>query len=200
MTTTVCFTAKNISYLKGGGHFWVPLNWALGLRALGCDVIWLEPIDPSTPVEEVWTLTKLLKERLEPYGLRDRVALSSITGEPLDPAAVEGCLDIDAASELSTLLVNLRYDLPAEQVERFSRSALLDIDPRPVANMDRCRALFARSARSVFYYRRNGGNAWCSLPIRRARVALHAATCLSAAVAACLGGGGRLYDGCSLVG
>ena len=129
MTTTVCFTAKNISYLKGGGHFWVPLNWALGLRALGCDVIWLEPIDPSTPVEEVWTLTKLLKERLEPYGLRDRVALSSITGEPLDPAAVEGCLDIDAASELSTLLVNLRYDLPAEQVERFSRSALLDIDP-----------------------------------------------------------------------
>jgi len=62
MKTTVCFTAKNIYYLKGGGHFWVPLNWSLGFRALGCDVIWLEPIDPSTPVEEVWTLTKLLKE------------------------------------------------------------------------------------------------------------------------------------------
>ena len=129
MKTTVCFTAKNIYYLKGGGHFWVPLNWSLGYRALGCDVIWLEPIDPSTPVEDVWTLTKLLKERLEPYGLRDSVALSSITGEPLDPAAVEGCLDIDAASELATLLVNLRYDLPADQVRRFSRSALLDIDP-----------------------------------------------------------------------
>jgi hypothetical protein len=127
--TTVCFTAKNIYYPKGGGHFWVPLNWALGFRALGCDVIWLEPIDPSTPVEDVWTLTKLLKERLEPYGLRNSVALSSITGEPLDPAAVEGCLDIDAASELTTLLVNLRYDLPADQVRRFSRSALLDIDP-----------------------------------------------------------------------
>src|SRR5215475_2528471 len=93
MTATVCFTAKNIYYLKGGGHFWVPLNWALGLRALGCDVIWLEPIDPSTPVEEVWTLTTLLKDRLEPYGLRDSVALSSITGEPIDPAAAEGCLD-----------------------------------------------------------------------------------------------------------
>jgi hypothetical protein len=127
--TTVCFTAKNIYYLKGGGHFWVPLNWALGLRALGCDVIWLEPIDPSTPVEELWSLTKLLKKRLAPYGLRDWVALSSITGEPLDPAAVEGCLDIDAASEVATLLVNLRYDLPAEQVRRFRRSALLDIDP-----------------------------------------------------------------------
>ena len=129
MKTTVCFTAKNIYYLKGGGHFWVPLNWSLGLRALGCDVIWLEPIDPKTPVEEVWTLTKLLKMRLEPYGLRDSVALSSITGEPLDPAAVEGCLDIAEASELATLLINLRYDLPADQIRRFRRSALLDIDP-----------------------------------------------------------------------
>ena len=129
MKTTVCFTAKHIYYLKGGGHFWVPLNWSLGLRALGCDVIWLEPIDPKTPVEEVWTLTKLLKIRLEPYGLRDSVALSSITGEPLDPAAIEGCLDIAATAELTTLLINLRYDLPADQVRRFRRSALLDIDP-----------------------------------------------------------------------
>src|SRR4029077_17422917 len=115
-----------IYYLKGGGHFWVPLNWALGLRALGCDVIWLEPIDPRTPVEEVRRLTRLLKDRLERFGLEDSVALSSITGEPLDPAAVEGCLDIAAASEHATLLVNLRYDLPAEQVRRFRRTVLLD--------------------------------------------------------------------------
>jgi len=127
--TAVCFTAKNIYYLKGGGHFWVPLNWSLGLRALGCEVIWLEPIDPKTPVEEVWMLTESLKKRLEPYGLRDFVALSSITGGPLDPAALEGCLDIVAASELAALLINLRYDLPPDQVRGFRRSALLDIDP-----------------------------------------------------------------------
>jgi hypothetical protein len=129
VSTTVCFTAKNIYYLKGGGHFWVPLNWTLGLRALGCDVIWLEPIDPKTPVEEIRTLTGLLKDRLEPYGLRHSVALTSITAEQLDPAVTEECLDIDAACELSTLLVNLRYDLAAEQIRRFRRSALLDIDP-----------------------------------------------------------------------
>jgi hypothetical protein len=129
VTTTVCFTAKNIYYLKGGGHFWVPLNWALGLRALGCDVIWLELIDPRTRVEEVRTLTRQLKDRLEPYGLRDAVALSSITTEPLDPAVVDGCLDLGAAAGRADLLVNLRYDLPAEQVRRFRRSALLDIDP-----------------------------------------------------------------------
>jgi hypothetical protein len=55
--------------------------------------------------------------------------LSSTTRQALDPAAIEGCLDIDAAAELATLLVNLRYDLPTEQVRRFRRSALLDIDP-----------------------------------------------------------------------
>jgi hypothetical protein len=119
VSTAVCFTAKK------GGHFWVPLNWTLGLRALGCDVIWLEPIDPKTPVEEIWKLSRLLKDRLEPYGLGDSVALCSITTEPLDPAVTEECLDIDAASELSTLLVNLRCDLPAQQVRRFHRSACL---------------------------------------------------------------------------
>jgi hypothetical protein len=129
VTTTICFTAKNIYYLKGGGHFWVPLNWTLALRALGCDVVWLEPIDPKTPVEEIRKLTRLLKDRLEPYGLGDSVALCSITTEPLDPAVTEECLTIDAACELSTLLVNLRYDLPAQQVRRFRHSALLDIDP-----------------------------------------------------------------------
>jgi hypothetical protein len=129
MTTTVCFAAKNLYYPKGGGHLWVSLNWVLGLRASGCKVIWLEPVAPTTPVGELRTLTELLKSRLEPYGLRDHVALSSSTEEPLSPAAVEGCLDIAAASELATLLVNLRYDLPAVQVRSFRRSVMLDIDP-----------------------------------------------------------------------
>src|SRR5262245_63559731 len=128
MSTTVCFTAKNIYYLKGGGHFWVPLNWALGLRALGCDVIWLEPIDPNTPVEEIRKLTELLKDRLEPYGLRDSVALSSITTEALDPAVLDGCLDLVCRLLLEKKKVNMRYDLPAVQVKRFRCSALLVID------------------------------------------------------------------------
>src|SRR5215467_3093647 len=97
MTVKVCFTAKNIYYLKGGGHFWVPLNWTLGLRALGCDVIWLELVDPETPVGEIRALTRLLKDRLKPYGLCDSVALTSTTEEPLDRIVTEECLDIDTA-------------------------------------------------------------------------------------------------------
>jgi hypothetical protein len=129
MSTTICFATKNIYYPKGGGHFWVSLNWALGLRALGCEVVWLEFIDPRTPIAELKALTAMLKNRLEPYGLHNAVALSSAADEALDPAAVAGCLDVRDAAERAMLLVNLCYNLPAEQVHRFRRSVLLDIDP-----------------------------------------------------------------------
>jgi|GEM_PF-5613582 len=42
MTATVCLLANTIHYPFGGGHFWAYLNWALGLRAIGCNVIWME--------------------------------------------------------------------------------------------------------------------------------------------------------------
>ncbi len=37
MTITVCLYAKTLYYPTGGGHLWIYLNWALGLRALGCE-------------------------------------------------------------------------------------------------------------------------------------------------------------------
>ncbi len=42
MRPLVGLSANTLSYPQGGGHMWVYLNWALGLRALGCRVIWLE--------------------------------------------------------------------------------------------------------------------------------------------------------------
>ena len=35
MSATVCLCAKTLHYLEGGGHLWVYLNWALGLRDNG---------------------------------------------------------------------------------------------------------------------------------------------------------------------
>ena len=53
MSITVCLCAKTLYYPHGGGHFWVYLNWALGLRALGCQVLWLERVNPKTPPKTV---------------------------------------------------------------------------------------------------------------------------------------------------
>jgi len=107
---------------------WVYLNWALGLRTLGCRVVWLEGADPDDPAHEVLARVAALKRRLERYGLADSVALCSWSDEPLRPDATEGCMDREAAAE-ADLLLNLAYSIPPELVGRLRRTAFVDIDP-----------------------------------------------------------------------
>jgi hypothetical protein len=129
MSTRVClFSAGTLSYSKGGGYFWIYLNWALGLRALGCELIWLEGVNPATPAHEVRHRVTILKNRLERYGLAECLALCSWDGEPLPRELANGCEGIDEAVD-ADLLLNQRYGAPPEMVGRFKRSALLDIDP-----------------------------------------------------------------------
>ncbi len=128
MSLTVCLCSNTLYYPEGGGHLWVYLNWALGLRALGCRVIWLEEVAPSTPAANVQAYVSSLRHRLERYGVAEHVALCSWTEEPLDPRAVAGCLGLDEAWE-ADLLLNFQYDMLPGVVKRFRRSALVDIDP-----------------------------------------------------------------------
>jgi hypothetical protein len=107
---------------------WVYLNWALGLRALGCRVIWLEVIHPRANTDQVSAQLAALRTRLERYGLAEYVALWSSSSEPLSQATTEAYLDLDAALE-ADLLLNLRSGTRAELIRRFRRSALVDIDP-----------------------------------------------------------------------
>ena len=129
MSTTVCIApVRTLEYPEGGGHLWEYLNWALGLRAIGCNVIWLESVAANSPVAEVQANVSALKLRLEHYDLANCLALySSDETSPLDAAAM-GCMDVDAAAR-ADLLLEFRYDTPLHVVKRFRRSALLDIDP-----------------------------------------------------------------------
>src|SRR5215207_2572149 len=128
VSTTVCFSANALGYTTGGGHLWVYLNWALGLRALGCQVIWLEAFDPDLPMHEVRAYGAALKSQLEPYGLAEYVTLCTFAGEPLLRDGGKEYLDLEAAAE-ADLLLNLKYFAAPELVERFRRSDLVDIDP-----------------------------------------------------------------------
>jgi hypothetical protein len=129
MSLTVCLSpTSTLAHPEAGGHLWVYLNWALGLRALGCRVIWLEGVDAGAPECEVQAGVSALKSRLEPYDLADGVAVCCWTGEPLPPGTAEGCLGLEAAAE-ADLLLNLRYGTPHDLVGRFRRSALVDVDP-----------------------------------------------------------------------
>ena len=78
MGITVCIApVRTLEYPEGGGHLWEYLNWALGLRALGCKVIWLEGVAASSPAGEIRSKVAALKLRLERYGLVNCLALYS---------------------------------------------------------------------------------------------------------------------------
>jgi hypothetical protein len=99
--TTVCLLAATAGYPEGGGHFWVYANWALGFRAAGCRVSWLE-IERGN--------VDALRRNLAEAGLAD---VAFAFGEP--PAA--------------DILVNLDPNAPAHVVGAFPRSVFVDIDP-----------------------------------------------------------------------
>lgn len=128
MSITVCIFASTLYYPDGGGHFWVYLNWALGLRALGCRVIWMEAVYPGTAPSELRTLVTALKEHLNWYGLSGSVALTCYTGEPLPREMMDGCLGLDSAAE-ADLLLDMSYEIPDKSLRHFRRTALVDLDP-----------------------------------------------------------------------
>src|SRR3989337_1647424 len=128
MSVTVWIAARTLNHPNAGGHFWVYLNWAEGLRANGCDLVGLEPVPPTIPIHEVPEKVASLKNRLKPYGLADCVALCPWTDELFSPVSPAGNIDLEAIAG-ADLLLNLTYGLPSSVVRRFRRSALLDIDP-----------------------------------------------------------------------
>jgi hypothetical protein len=119
---TVCLAASALGYERGGGHLWAYLNWALGLRQLDCDVIWLEEARDTT-AQKLARQFAVLRRQLEPFGLADRIALHGWAGRL--PAGALGADALDSAE----LLLNMAYEEPELLPVRFPRSALIDIDP-----------------------------------------------------------------------
>lgn len=129
MGLTVCLNANTLAYPTGGGHRWVYLNWAMGLRANGCRVIWMEGAAPAWGAARTRELTTILKDQLRPYGFADSLAIYSYFDEPLAAGAEEGCLNLEEASDAADLLLEIAYGSRAATIDRFRRSALIDIDP-----------------------------------------------------------------------
>src|SRR5712671_1341564 len=104
MSLRICLGAASLGYPEGGGHLWVYLNWTLGLRALGCEVVWLEAVDPTLSVQQASALFARLKSHLAPYGMADQIALCSTTNEALHPSLTSACLNLEEAYQADLLL------------------------------------------------------------------------------------------------
>ena len=125
---TVWLCADTAYYPEGGGHRWVYLNWALGLRSLGCRVVWLEAVDTSKPREEIATGLAAVDATLRQYGLEGSLAVCSRSGEPLPPGLTANTVPLEEARE-ADLLLNMASDTCKPVLGLFRRTALLDIDP-----------------------------------------------------------------------
>jgi hypothetical protein len=123
---TACLWARSLNYQQGGGHRWVYINWALGLRDCGFEVIWLESV--TSHGAELQTRLATLKHHLKPYGLADSIALCAPADEPLNQDVIEHVVSLDAATQ-ADILLDLAYSTRLDVVGRFRRSALIDIDP-----------------------------------------------------------------------
>ena len=128
--TVVCLGADALDYPegKGGGHTWVFLNWALGLRAAGCRVIWLESKPPRISVDVARERLAILTSFLEHHGFEE-IALASSNGEPPARELSDQYLSSDDAAAEADLLLDLGHNRSPTEVERFSRTAFVDIDP-----------------------------------------------------------------------
>src|SRR5437867_2593914 len=125
MSPRIAFITDTLGYPEGGGHAWVSLNWAIGLRAAGAHVSWIEVASAKGSEDALAKNLAALRQRLERYGFTDLVIHS--TRDPR-PAALRDVPDLDAAAD-ADLLLCMRYGIPDEIVSRFRRSAMIDIDP-----------------------------------------------------------------------
>src|SRR6266516_8035036 len=132
---TVVIAAHNVAaFPEGGGHFWVYLQYVLGLRQLGCDVYWLEAFRTKGRAEREAAALDTFRARMERYGLSGKVILYLTRSQtPMAKAPTEylnvSRAEAEAVFEKADLLLNFHYAIAPGLLARFRRTALMDIDP-----------------------------------------------------------------------
>jgi hypothetical protein len=134
MTTVVISPSNVANFPDGGGHFWVYMQYAQGLRRLGCDVYWLERFRRGTDRARDAAALSAFFERMARFGLGGK-ALLYVGDEPGGGAdGTLGYLGATAAEAAALfrradLLLNFHYAIAPEILGAFARTALVDIDP-----------------------------------------------------------------------
>jgi hypothetical protein len=120
------------NFPEGGGHFWVYIQYVLGLRHAGCDVYWLEQFSSSgNPAEDGARVGAFLAQ-MQRFGLGEKTILyTSHDGATGPPSQFFGLSAFQAETvfERADLLLNFHYAISPILLQRFQRTALVDIDP-----------------------------------------------------------------------
>jgi hypothetical protein len=124
-------------YPTGGGNFWVPLQYLLGLRALGIEAWWLEVLWAGRDGARGRAFVDTFRAHVDALGVAPWVTLLHVHDAAREdpPGRVEHAFGLDAdalaARARDGLLLNLANSLTAPLRGGFARTALLDLDPGP---------------------------------------------------------------------
>ena len=129
MPLKVCLSTAYTLLYPQGGHLWVFINWALGLRSWGCEVTWLDLVPTTLRLDELVTKYEHLRKTLHPFGLDANLVVDFLSSEDLTDRLHERAIPCIEGFAPFDLLVDTRYDLPERLFANFRRKALINIDP-----------------------------------------------------------------------
>jgi hypothetical protein len=134
------FAAK---YPEGGGNFSVPLQWALGLRRLKADFIWLEFLSTTGDPRKDARNVRIFQRRIRDFGFENRYCLMLSLPPPdevplfkADPEVTQffGMSRQELEQRLAgpNTLLNLSWSIRDPLVERFERRIYCSLDPSEI--------------------------------------------------------------------
>ena len=129
------FAAK---YPEGGGNFAVPLQWALGLKRLGIDYVWMELMACSGDEARDLECVRLFDARMRGHGLRYVLLRQREASEVQDLEGFDfyGMAEREFRERLGgpTTLLNLSYSIRPPLAGLFERRILINIDPTEICH------------------------------------------------------------------
>ncbi len=130
MSTIAISPTGTASFPDGGGHWWVYLQYALGLRDLGFRVLWVERCTETAELDRARAILSYFD-----FTREDVLLYEVVPGHEAGPEGANiNWLSTDHRSAETTIagceaLLNFDYDAPGSVVSSARRSALIDIDP-----------------------------------------------------------------------
>ena len=134
MIRVVISVYKVANFTDGGGHFWVYMQYAQGLRRLGYEVYWLEQLRSRRNLEQNPDQLGIFLERMKRFGLEGKTLLYTIDRSREGSAAPVRFIgrtwsEAKAVLGHADLLLNFHYAIDPRLLACARRTALVDIDP-----------------------------------------------------------------------
>ncbi len=117
----------------------MPLQWALGLKRLGRDFVWLEILPAGKDPAQDRACIRSFRERLAQHGLSNHYCLlyqrPASDAHDLDAMRCHGLRRAALEDRLAgpNVLLNLSYSIHPPLLERFERRLFCDLDPGEIS-------------------------------------------------------------------